>query len=138
MTKPNNPYDRPINATRSEGQMLQSEFYGERAGDKKLAGVRDQQVSPASRFVGRAVAVPVDMDAVMAKKPKPAPSVVIESEPLEPIPPIVSVDTILPPPPRPRGRPKGSKDSKPRLTNAEIDQNREAMIASITEDDLFG
>lgn len=67
-SKPNNPYARPVNATRSEGQMLVGEFYGTRANDKQLAGLRGRQVAPASRFAGRAVAVPVDMDA---PKPKP-------------------------------------------------------------------
>lgn len=65
---PNNPYARPIHATRPEGQMLQGEYYGERAKDKSLAGHHGRQVSSASRFVGRAIAVPVDMDAPPAPK----------------------------------------------------------------------
>lgn len=113
MTTPNNPYARPINATKPEGQMLQSEYYGERAGDKKLAGLREQQVSPASRYVGRAIATPVDMEALAAERPTG---------------------------PR-RGRPPGSKN-KPR-ERATIDDiapldEIEAEEAAITEDDLFG
>lgn len=67
--KPNNPYERPIHATRPEGQMLVGEFYGARATDKTLAGHGGRQVAPASRYVGQAIAVPVDMDA-----PKPQPT----------------------------------------------------------------
>ena len=47
--------------------MLQGEFYGTRASDKQLAGHGGRKVSPASRYVGRAVAVPVDMDAPKSK-----------------------------------------------------------------------
>ena len=85
---PNNPYARPINATRSEGQMLQGEFYGERASDKKLAGHRDRKVSSANRFVGNAIAVPANMDA-LPEKPKrtrgpKADKVIIDEQPPEP------------------------------------------------------
>jgi hypothetical protein len=50
MTKPNNPYARPINATK-EGAMTVGEFYGTRATDQVLThagGKRD--TSPASRY----------------------------------------------------------------------------------------
>lgn len=65
---PNNPYARPINATRPEGQMLQGEYYGERAHDKQLAGHGGRKVSPANRYAGRAIAVPVDMDALPTRR----------------------------------------------------------------------
>lgn len=65
IVRPNNPYARPIHATRPEGQMLQGEYYGEHATDKTLAGHHGRKVSPANRFVGNATAVPVDMDAVV-------------------------------------------------------------------------
>lgn len=67
---PNNPYARPINATRPEGQMLVGEFYGKRADDKQLAGLHGRDVSPASRYSGRSVVTPVDMDAESQPKPK--------------------------------------------------------------------
>ena len=60
---PNNPYARPINATRPEGQMLQNEYYGKRSTDKQLAGIHGRQVSPANRYYGRSAVTPVDMDA---------------------------------------------------------------------------
>lgn len=68
---PNNPYARPINATKPEGQMLQSEYYGKRSGDKTLSHeTRGRQVSPANRFASKVIAVPVDMDALTGTAPK--------------------------------------------------------------------
>ena len=81
---PNNPYARPINATRSEGQMLQSEYYGERAQDKQLAGHGGRKVSPANRFVGNAVTVPVDMDAPKPKTTRRKRSTTPSPEPTTP------------------------------------------------------
>lgn len=109
---PNNPYARPINATRPEGQMLVGEFYGERAGDKTLAGHNGRQVSPASRFVSKAIAVPAEME--------------------------FKVDE----PRRKRGRPPGSKNRvKATIDDIvpldEIDDSYSQGI-TITEDDLLG
>lgn len=67
---PNNPYARPVNATRPEGQMLVGEFYGTRATDKQLAGTHGRQVSPANRFSGSAIAVPDGMELPPTSKPK--------------------------------------------------------------------
>lgn len=67
---PNNPYARPINATRPEGQMLVGEFYGQRATDKQLAGIHGRQVSPASRYVGKAIAVPADVVGPPPDRPR--------------------------------------------------------------------
>jgi hypothetical protein len=68
---PNNPYARPVNATRAEGQMLQGEYYGQKAGDKALSHeTGGRQVSPANRYAGVAAATPVDMDSPEPPKPK--------------------------------------------------------------------
>ena len=67
---PNNPYARPINATRPEGQMLQGEYYGQRASDKQLAGLHGRQVSPANRYSGTAIAVPDGMEPPPPDRPK--------------------------------------------------------------------
>jgi hypothetical protein len=78
MTKPNNPYARPINATK-EGAMTVGEFYGTRATDKVLnhaGGKRD--TSPASRYqaVGNSYVAPTP---AKVKKAKPAPAPVAET-----------------------------------------------------------
>ena len=64
IVRPNNPYARPINATRPEGQMLVGEFYGERARDKRLSHeTGGRSVAPANRYSGAGIVEPVDMDA---------------------------------------------------------------------------
>lgn len=113
---PNNPYARPVNATRPEGQMLVGAFYGERARDKQLAGLYGRDVSPANRYSGRAVVAPVDMDG--------------EAIPIEP--------------PKPkRGRPPGTKNRVKATIDdiAPLDEIADDSYSpgiAITEDDLFG
>ena len=124
---PNNPYARPINATHPEGQMLQGEYYGERSSDKSLAGHGGRQVSSASRFVSKAIAVPVDMDAPDGM-----------SAPSEPK--------------RKAGRPPGSKNrvkatiddivpldelEEPTTPSPDVTSPSDEQ-ATVTEDDLFG
>lgn len=80
MTKPNNPYDRPINATK-EGAMTVGEFYGTRATDKVLnhaGGKRD--TSPASRYqaVGNAYEPPKVTKPKSKAKPKEETAVTAE------------------------------------------------------------
>lgn len=109
MTTPNNPYARPVNATRPEGQMLVGEFYGKRAGDKQLAGSHGRDVSPANRFSGREPVVPVDMDAD-SEEPRPR-----------------------------RGRPPGSKNrTKATIDDIAPLDDVISEETAITEDDLFG
>lgn len=75
MPKPNNPYRRPINATK-ESAMPVGEFYGKHATDKAInhaAGGRN--VAPASRYqaVGNAWEPPTtpNTDATSPNQPKP-------------------------------------------------------------------
>lgn len=70
MPKPNNPYRRPIDATK-ESAMTIGDYYGTRATDKAInhaAGGRN--VAPASRFqaIGNAYEAP---KAAKPKKAKP-------------------------------------------------------------------
>jgi hypothetical protein len=81
MVKPNNPYSRPINATKGEA-MTVGEYYGQRATDKTLnhaAGGRD--VSPASRYqaVGHAP-VAVIQPALKPKAKRTITNVISEPE----------------------------------------------------------
>jgi hypothetical protein len=71
MTQPNNPYARPINATRPDA-VLQSEHYGQRATDKRRSHeTKGREVSPAGRFQSGVTAVPAWPDAEPAPtKPK--------------------------------------------------------------------
>lgn len=105
---PNNPYARPINATRPEGQMQVGEFYGKRATDKTLAGHNGRKVSPANRYTGVATAVPVDMDAPEPPKPKRG---------------------------RP---PKATPNPEPTSLNTDATSPTDEQVSAITEDDLFG
>ena len=63
MPKVNDPYSRPINATRPEGQMLQGEYYGEKAHDKQLHGATS----------GREVHQVRPMQSVVPAWPEPEP-----------------------------------------------------------------
>ena len=76
MPKPNNPYARPVHATK-ESAMIASEFYGTRRGaratDKTInhaAGGRN--VAPASRYqaVGNAYVAPTTSSAAKSDKTK--------------------------------------------------------------------
>lgn len=71
MPNRNDPYSRPINATRPEGQMLQGEFYGDKASDKRLhnatGGREVHQVRPMPSVVPT---WPEDQPASKARKPR--------------------------------------------------------------------
>lgn len=83
MPKRNDPYSRPINATRPEGQMLQGEYYGEPASDKALHGATGgravHQVRPMPSVVP---AWPEVEPAQKARKPRgPKADKVVVDEP---------------------------------------------------------
>jgi len=109
MPNRNDPYSRPINATRPEGQMLQGEFYGEKATSKVLHGATG----------GRAVHQVRPMASVVPTWPG-------ETAPPEP------------PKPK-RGRPPGSKNrTKATIDDIAPLDEIEAEESAVTEDDLFG
>ena len=108
MPKTNDPYSRPINATRPEGQMLQGEFYGDKATDKALH----------SATGGRAVHQVRPMQSVVPDWP--------EDRPTPPTTRKKKVTTPTPDVTLPNGDASSPSDDAARVTDA------------ITEDDLFG
>jgi hypothetical protein len=82
MTKPNNPYARPINATRPDA-VLVSEHYGQRSTDKRRSHeTGNREVSPANRFQSGVTAVPAWPDEAPAPaKRKRAPRATPSPEP---------------------------------------------------------
>ena len=71
MVKPNNPYARPIDATKESAKLV-GEYYGTRATDKKLNhAAGDRNVSPASRYqvAGNAYGAPTTKAKPRGPKP---------------------------------------------------------------------
>jgi hypothetical protein len=115
MPKTNDPYSRPINATRPEGQMLQGEFYGEHATDKRLhnatGGRVVHQVRPMQSVVPAWPEAETESAPKTTRKRKPTtPS----PEPTTPTTDVTSLSDEQSP--EPNGQP----------------------LDAITEDDLFG
>lgn len=80
MVKPNNPYDRPINATKDTATTI-GELYGTRATDKKLNhAAGDRNVSPAAKYqaVGNAYESPKATKPKSKAKPKEETAVTAE------------------------------------------------------------
>lgn len=67
MPQVNDPYSRPINATKPEGQMLQGEFYGSKASDKTLHG------ATGGRQVHQVRSMPSVVPAWPDEEPAPKP-----------------------------------------------------------------
>jgi len=80
--RPNNPYARPINATRPDA-VLVSEHYGSRSTDKRRSHeTSGRDVSPANRFQSGVTAVPQWPDEAKPKpKAKRAPKTTPSPEP---------------------------------------------------------
>ena len=114
MPNKNDPYSRPINATRLEGQMLQGEFYGDKASDKALhqatGGRAVHQVRPMASVV------PTWPDAKPTPPTTPSPDVTSPSDEQSP----------------PKKRVKATIDDIAPLDEILAEE------AAITEDDLFG
>ena len=118
MPKRNDPYSRPINATRPEGQMLQGEFYGEPATDKALHGATGGRAVHQVRAM--ASVVPSWPDVEEPAKPRRG---------------------------RPPGSKNKVATSSPKATtlspetttlNTDVTSPSNEQSAAITEDDLFG
>ena len=128
MPNRNEPYSRPINATRLEGQMLQGEFYGDKASDKVLHQATG----------GRAVHQVRPMSSVVPAWPDQQPTQSAPPQPKRGRPPgsknrvkatiddIAPLDEIDPPSTLPNSDATSPSDDATRVTDA------------ITEDDLFG
>lgn len=100
MPKPNDPYSRPINATKPEGQMLQGEFYGEKATDKQLhraiGGRPVHQVRPMVSVVPNwpEQPKPKPVREKKARGPKPD-KVIVDEVPAEPQPEPITEDDLF-------------------------------------------
>lgn len=68
---PNNPYARPINATRPDAKLV-GEYYGSQSTDKRRSHeTGNREVAPANRFQSGVTAVPAWPDEAPAlAKPK--------------------------------------------------------------------
>lgn len=107
MTKPNNPYERPINATRSDA-VLQSEFYGSRATDKRRSHeTGGREVAPANRYQSNVTAVPQWPDEATPKL-------------------------------KAKRTPRATPSPEPTSPNSDVTSPSDADAGVITEDDLFG
>lgn len=108
MPKTNDPYSRPINATKPEGQMLQGEFYGDKATDKALH--RGTQGRPVHQLRPMVSVVPAWPDETPAEAVKPT---------------------------RKRKSSSPNTDATS-PSDSEIPLPAEPLAPSVTEDDLFG
>jgi hypothetical protein len=82
---PNNPYARPINATRPDAKLV-GEYYGSQSTDKRRSHeTGNREVSPANRFQSSVTAVPAWPDEAPAPtKRKRAPRATPSPEPTSP------------------------------------------------------
>ena len=116
MTKPNNPYARPINATRPDA-VLQSEHYGQRSTDKRRSHeTAGREVAPASRYRSGVTAVPAwpeDQLAPFKAKRKRTPKAT----------------------PSPEATSPNSDATSPSDEHTHVPTE---SVGAITEDDLFG
>jgi hypothetical protein len=86
MPKPNNPYGRPVNATKESAKTI-GEYYGTRATDKThINASGGRNVAPASRYqaVGNAYESPTGEKSKPKAKPKskPEPETAVTAEDL--------------------------------------------------------